>query len=422
MSLPGASIGCRGRLILLAPLLALLLGCTSSRAQSDGISRMFAAGWNLIAAPAGSDLSAARGPLYTMQAGDTAYQALPARGVAAGLGYWAFFPAATTLTLGAGAAAGSTVTVTAPAGQYVMVGNPSGRFPASVGGADVVYSYDPTDGYHRLTAADTLPPGAGAWAFSFAGGAIALTPVATAPIVSATSASPTPPAGGGAAPPHGAYPLHTRIVATVFWVGEIFDPHAADGSQVLSAYDDAWQAHYGGCDGVVTGGRCETVALSAANGYFPTAMTPRENPFYLDLPYNDFSDDGRHKPNRTQVIPWARGLADPGDGVSLMKNRWVQLQRDDRTCYGQIEDAGPGQYDDVSYVFGADDRRPLNARFNHAGMDVSPALRDCLGFQGLDNDQNTLDWRFIEAQDVPDGPWRRLVTTSPVFHPQAGAR
>ena len=27
------------------------------------------------------------------------------------------------------------------------------------------------------------------------------------------------------------YPLHTNVVATTFWVGEIFDPQASDGSQ-----------------------------------------------------------------------------------------------------------------------------------------------------------------------------------------------
>jgi len=35
----------------------------------------------------------------------------------------------------------------------------------------------------------------------------------------------------------GKYPWHTDIVATTFWVGEVFDPNAADGSQVISTYD-----------------------------------------------------------------------------------------------------------------------------------------------------------------------------------------
>jgi hypothetical protein len=50
-------------------------------------------------------------------------------------------------------------------------------------------------------------------------------------------------------------------------------------------------------------------------------------------------------------------------------------------------------------------------------MDVSPALRDCLGFTGLNNDENTVDWRFVDDAQVPPGPWRRLVTTRQVFWP-----
>jgi hypothetical protein len=50
-------------------------------------------------------------------------------------------------------------------------------------------------------------------------------------------------------------------------------------------------------------------------------------------------------------------------------------------------------------------------------MDVSPALRDCLGFNGLNNDENRVDWRFVDASQVPAGPWRRVVTTRQVFWP-----
>ena len=42
------------------------------------------------------------------------------------------------------------------------------------------------------------------------------------------------------------YPLHTDVVATTFWVGEIFDPKASDGSQVISTHESRWLAHYGG--------------------------------------------------------------------------------------------------------------------------------------------------------------------------------
>lgn len=202
------------------------------------------------------------------------------------------------------------------------------------------------------------------------------------------------------------FPWHTGIVATTFWVGEVFDPSADDGSQVLSTYDD-----YGGCDGIQSDDECRTEPRTAANDYFPTAMTPRHNPFYLDLPFDDLNDPGAFA-RRASVVPWAPEFKgkETDTGFSYLKNRWVQLRKGDRTCYGQIEDAGPGQYDDAEYVFGRDDRRPANQEFNGAGMDVSPALNGCLGFAELDGENDAVDWRFVAEQAVPDGPWKKVVT------------
>ncbi len=193
------------------------------------------------------------------------------------------------------------------------------------------------------------------------------------------------------------YPLHTNITATVFWVGE---PQGRGSSEnnAISAWDDAWLQDFGGVDDPV-----------ARKGYYPSAFVPHQNPFYLDLPYDDVDDSGNPKPDRITVIPWGRGTS-PVDG-SLLKNRWVEVMRGDATCYGQWEDSGPYVYDDVNYVFGAQDQRPRNTLANNAGMDVSPALRDCLKFVGVNNDENTVSWRFIEMGQVPDGPWKAIVTT-----------
>lgn len=217
--------------------------------------------------------------------------------------------------------------------------------------------------------------------------------------------------------PDTGYPWHTRIVATTFWVGEVFDPAAPDGSQRVSAYDSMWLESYGGCDGVVVDEECRTEPRTAVNGFFPTRMRPRQNPFYLDLPYDDVNDD-KGFAHRGDVIPWADepGYIDDVDdrSVSLMKNRWVILHREGRVCFGQIQDAGPGEYRDAAYVFGDDDRRPDNTRYNGAGLDVSPALNGCLGFTDLDGQDDRVDWAFIDDEDVPDGPWKRIVTDSPV--------
>lgn len=67
---------------------------------------------------------------------------------------------------------------------------------------------------------------------------------------------------------------------------------------------------------------------------------------------------------------------------------------------------------DAAYVFGTDDRRPVNSRFIGAGLDASPAINGCLGFSRLDDVNDRVDWRFVDGADVPDGPWRHIVTTS----------
>jgi hypothetical protein len=239
------------------------------------------------------------------------------------------------------------------------------------------------------------------------------------------------------------YPLHTGIVATTFWVGEIFNANIADGSQVCSAYDSKWAFHWsggvnvgtdpstdckgapiGGCDGRPSGTgpsfKCATEARAASNGYFPTSplVHPTENPFYLDLPFDDVNDSTALK-ERCQVIPWAAGAPASqcsDQSYSFMKNHWVAITGPNgHTCYGQVEDAGPSHgnlYHDANYVFGTSNAQPIQGQFNNAGMDVSPALNGCLGFAELDGDNDHVSWRFVDSP--PAGPWTKIVTTRQV--------
>ncbi len=196
------------------------------------------------------------------------------------------------------------------------------------------------------------------------------------------------------------YPVHTNITATVFWVGEPVGNGSSENNAV-SAWDDAWQKHFGCFDN-----------FAKRDGYLPAGCTPKENPFYLDLPYNDFTDAGTRKQDVATVVPWGKEMRAE---ESLMKNRWVKITKNNSTCYGQIEDAGPYEYNDTSYVFGKQDQRPKSQEANNAGLDVSPALRDCLKFNGLNNDENKVNWQFVNETEVPDGPWKTTVTTSQIF-------
>jgi hypothetical protein len=101
-----------------------------------------------------------------------------------------------------------------------------------------------------------------------------------------------------------------------------------------------------------------------------------------------------------------------------MKNRWVKIMANGATCYGQIEDAGPaddgngnGNYADTKYVFSTTDARPFNQSYNDAGMDVSPALNACL--KGQFNSDVSVNWQFVDFVDVPAGPWKTIITTTP---------
>jgi hypothetical protein len=143
---------------------------------------------------------------------------------------------------------------------------------------------------------------------------------------------------------------------------------------------------------------------------------PQENPFYLDLPFDDVNDSTAFK-ERCQVIPWAAGSSQcSNSNYSYMKNHWVQITGPNgHTCYGQVEDAGPSHgslYHDADYVFGSNNAQPVQGQFNNAGLDVSPALNGCLGFKELNGDTDKVSWHFVDSP--PAGPWTRIITTRQV--------
>lgn len=367
--------------LLIVTLAAAVLS-RGARPLSAALAVRYPAGWNLVSGPEGSHLNGAVGPLYTLQAPASDYMQLPAGSTLhACSGYWAYFPDGGYLV--AASDAGNCSARLSSSG-WSMVGNPSTTGGATVGGASVLLTY--VNGSYQAT--DSLPPGQGAWALGEGSVSIAV----------AGFSAPRPPAN---LPGGDEFPWHRGITATVFWIGEPADPDNAFITNTISAWDDAWQAHYGGIDDPAN-----------RNGYLPAGFTPHENPFYLDLPYNDFNDNGDRRANAASVVYWA-GSKQWGPQESMLKNRWVRLVKGANVCYAQWEDAGPFRYDDSQYVFGT--APPMNREANGAGLDVSPATRDCLGFVGLDNAENRVDWQFVADANVPDGPWKQTVTTSPVY-------
>ena len=190
------------------------------------------------------------------------------------------------------------------------------------------------------------------------------------------------------------YPMHSNIVATTFWVGESASGSNAYIANSASAWDENWQTHYGGVDDPTN-----------RNGFYPATFTPKENPFYFALPYNDFDSNGDRKADVASVIYWAdQGSWDQSQ--SMLKNRWVKITKNENSVYAQWEDVGPFGEDDKTYVFG--NGLPRSKKNNNAGIDLSPAVQDFLKLNG----EEPVDWRFIDDKDVPDGPWKSIITTS----------
>jgi hypothetical protein len=183
-----------------------------------------------------------------------------------------------------------------------------------------------------------------------------------------------------------------NIVATTFWIGE--PRSSGNPSNTRSAWDSGWMAHYGGEDSPT-----QRIDL------LPTGFTPRQNPFYIALPYSDVSK-GHTKPEAAQIIPWFKSSFSQ-DGHSVLKDHWVAIRRGARVCYAQWEDAGPFRTDHWQYVFG--NERPLSNQNHDAGIDLSPAVRDFLNIGGMDS----VDWKFVEFSNVPAGPWTRLGDNNP---------
>ncbi len=184
------------------------------------------------------------------------------------------------------------------------------------------------------------------------------------------------------------YPVK-KVMTTLFWVGEEANRSNDYIANDDSAWDMEWVEHYGGVDDP-----------DDRRGFYPADFTPGENPFYFALPYSDIKNRGGRKVS-ARSVPWYDGE----DGhASILKNRWIEVSHRGNTCYAQWEDVGPIGTDDFRYVFG--DAPHRNTFGVGAGLDVSPAMWDCLRMRG-----NVLtSWRFVEEDDVPDGPWREIIT------------
>lgn len=193
------------------------------------------------------------------------------------------------------------------------------------------------------------------------------------------------------------YPIHRNITSSLFWAGEKAGKDNKEISNLRSAWDDRWVKHFGGVDDP-----------KRRNGFFPVAFVPKENPFYVALPYNDFDKDGERKAEIFSLASWAKE-GKLGAKQSYCKNRWVRITRGGKSAYAQWEDVGPFGESDKDYVFGS--AAPKIKTNHNVGIDVSPSVRDYLGLGDIDK----VDWQFADADQVSDGPWKKIITTSQLY-------
>lgn len=239
-----------------------------------------------------------------------------------------------------------------------------------------------TYGLTRQTASPSAVPKSSASASTTDPSAV-IAETSRMPVVTQTSeASPQPDSA-----PH---PLHQNITATVFWVGEGADNSNDFIHNRASAWTTDWITAYGGIDDPEN--RCE---------YRPCAFTPKENPFYFALPFNDYDANGLKPEVELQKIPWYTGMIP--QNTSIIKNRWIEVTHGGKVAYAQWQDVGPFGEGDANYVFGT--ARPAEPR---AGLDLSPALADYLGVDG----RGVVSWRFVDSGSVPKGEWTKIITKS----------
>jgi len=94
-------------------------------------------------------------------------------------------------------------------------------------------------------------------------------------------------------------------MTTLFWVGEPSNQENDFIPNDQSYWDKDWQENYGGVDDP-----------ERRNRHWPAGFTPKQNPFYVALPYGEFTEHGDALKHNARHVPWYRSGLDP-----LLKNR-----------------------------------------------------------------------------------------------------
>ena len=185
----------------------------------------------------------------------------------------------------------------------------------------------------------------------------------------------------------GRYPWHS-VVGSVFWIGEDETAENAFINNRETAWDLDATGSFGGVD---------DPDVRTTDGLAPKQFTPRHNTFYMALPAAEFTEAGPVAEARHKSY-WSQDNV--AENTSLFKGRWAEIYYNGQKAYVQWADVGPFEEHDYDYVFGHN--KPKNTWGLGAGIDLSPATAAYLKIDGAAQ----VFWRFIDADQVPDGPWK----------------
>jgi hypothetical protein len=177
-----------------------------------------------------------------------------------------------------------------------------------------------------------------------------------------------------------------NVVATIFWLGE---KPSADNNYITNTeteWDPNPVSRFGGYDD----------PQNRTNQGLPKAFTPLHNPFYCALPVSEYDNNGNLRAEARSRSPWAGEQVKNGE--SLLKGRWIKIQKGDNVVFCQWLDSGPYQEKDYNYVYGT--AAPANTIGEKAGIDLSPTAAFALGING----SGTVSWRFADATEAAQSP------------------
>lgn len=198
------------------------------------------------------------------------------------------------------------------------------------------------------------------------------------------------------------YPWKINAPYDIIWIGADYNTSVAPRVKIPTGWKSESAETFGGIDRPESENR---IADHKTGEFRPKAFIPKLNPFYIALPYNDLMPAGDRKPEASRVIPWY-DREPPPPGESACKGRWLQIYYNNRSCFAQWQDVHPHSPNDWQYVFGSRSAESFGS--GRPAIRVAPAVRDYLS---LPKD-GVVHWRFVDAYQVPHGPWKKYGTLS----------